>query len=498
MTLLPIPLYSAAQVRELDRRAIEVHGIAGEELMARAGVAAFRVLRERFPHARRVAIVCGAGNNGGDGYVIARLAKEAGLETHVFTVGTPRDQGTAAQMRARCENAGIKARPLDGSLGEADVVVDALLGTGLERPVEGEWCAAIESMNKSGRPILAVDVPSGINADTGAVMGAAVRAHLTVSFIGMKAGLCTADGLDHSGEVLFDDLGVPGSVYEGVVPIAQRLATQTLRGLLPRRPRNANKGKFGHVLVIGGGRGMPGAVRLCGEAALRAGAGLVTLATHPWHAASINIGRPELLAFGVRGARDLEPLFERANVVALGPGLSKDAWARTMWRAALNCRLPLVVDADALNLLALAKPVRRPDWILTPHPGEAARLLKTTPQAIQRDRFAAARRLVERYGGVCVLKGAGTLVAHADATWLCDRGNPGMASGGTGDVLTGIIAALHAQGLSAIDAARLGVCVHGAAGDNAAAEGEAGMLASDLYPYIRRGLNRIAHGDVDF
>lgn len=495
---LPIPLYTAAQVRELDRRAIELHGIPAAELMARAGAAAFRVLRERFPHARRIAVVCGSGNNGGDGYVVARLAEEAGLQTHVSSVGTLREQGAAAEMRARCIAIGIDVRPYDGVLGDADVVVDALLGTGIERPVEGEWRAAIESMNRSARPILAVDVPSGLNADTGAVMGAAARASVTVSFIGLKAGLFTADGLDYAGDILFHDLAVPEETYDGVGPIARRLAAPELRGLLVRRARNSNKGSFGHVLVIGGGRGMPGAARLCGEAALRAGAGLVTLATHPSHAASINLGRPELLAYGVRGARDLAPLFERATVVALGPGLSKDAWARGMLRAALRCRLPLVMDADALNLLALAKPVHRADWVLTPHPGEAARLLKTTASAIQRDRFAAARRLVERFGGTCVLKGAGTVIAYDAGRWVCDRGNPGMASGGTGDVLTGVIAALRAQGLAAVDAARVGVCVHGAAGDDAATAGEAGLLASDLYPYIRRRLNRIAHGDVNF
>jgi NAD(P)H-hydrate epimerase len=492
---LPLPLYSAAQVRELDRRAIGAHRIAGAELMARAGAGVFSAVAARFPRARRVAVVCGPGNNGGDGYVVARLAKSAGLQVALFALGAQPAAGDAALMRTGCEDAGVAIQSFDAAeLRAADVIVDALLGTGLQRPVVGEWRAAIETMNASGRPVVAVDVPSGLNADTGAVMGAAVHAQLTVTVIGLKAGLFLASGRDYAGEVLFDDLGVPSQVYEGIDATARRLAASEMLGLLRPRERNTHKGDFGHVLVIGGGLGMPGAARLCGQAALRAGAGLVTVATHPEHAAALNAGRPELLCFGVRTPKDLKPLLPRATVIALGPGLSITPWSRAIWRAAVNAGAPLIVDADALNLLA-AKPVRRPDWILTPHPGEAARLLKTTTAAIQNDRIAAVKRLVKRYGGVCVLKGAGTLIASGDALWLCDRGNPGMASAGMGDILTGVIAALRAQGLAAPDAARLGVWLHATAGDAAAAGEEIGLIASDLFPHLRRGLNRIVHGD---
>lgn len=495
MTGLPIPLYSAAQVRELDRRAIEGQGIAGAELMERAGAAVLEALRVRFPRARRFAIACGPGNNGGDGYVLARLARAAGLEVQLLALGRAPSVGDAAAMRQRAEAAGAGARAFAPALlAGADVVVDALLGTGLARGLEGEWRSAIAAINACGLPVVAVDIPSGLNCDTGAVMGAAVRARVTVTFIGLKAGLFTADGPDHAGEVLFDALGVPAAVYEGAGASAHRLAPANLGSLLAPRRRNAHKGSFGHVLVVGGGPGMAGAARLCGEAALRAGAGLVTAAVHPMNAATVNAARPEMLAFGVAGARELEPLLARASVVALGPGLARDAWSRSVWRAALASRLPLVVDADALNLLA-EDPVRREGWVLTPHPGEAARLLQCTSAEVQRDRFAAARALAERFGGVCVLKGAGTLIGAADAMWLCDRGNPGMASGGTGDVLTGVVASLRAQGLAALEAARLGVWVHAGAGDDAAAEGEAGLIASDLYPHIRRRLNGLAHED---
>jgi ADP-dependent NAD(P)H-hydrate dehydratase / NAD(P)H-hydrate epimerase len=493
MTDLPIPLYSAHQVRELDRRAIEVYGIPGAELMTRAGAAAFRAMQVRFPRARRIAVVCGPGNNGGDGYVVARLAQQSGLEAFVLSIGAPRPGGAAATMRALSEAAGVSTQPFDPArMVGADLIVDALLGIGLERETKGEWRAAIDAMNNVRCPIVAVDVPSGLCADTGTVMGAAVRAAVTVSFIGLKPGLFTADGPHYAGEVLFDDLDVAAEVYAGVAPAARRITLSEIRGVIPRRARNAHKGRFGHVLVIGGGKGMSGAARLCGEAALRAGAGLVTIATHPDHAAPLNAGRPELLVYGVRSARDLAPLIERATVIALGPGLSQDAWARGLWRTALASNLPLVVDADALNLLAAADTSRKRDWILTPHPGEAARLLKTKTDAVQRDRFAATKKLTKRFGGVCVLKGAGTLVASDAGVWLCDRGNVGLASGGTGDVLTGVIAALRAQGASALDAARLSVWLHAVAGDDAATQGEAGCLATDLCLPIRQRLNELA------
>jgi NAD(P)H-hydrate epimerase len=270
-----------------------------------------------------------------------------------------------------------------------------------------------------------------------------------------------------------------------------------MRALMRPRPRTAHKGDFGRVLIIGGDQGMPGAVRLAGEAAYRAGAGLVTLATHPLHSATINTMRPELIVHGVKSAAALKPLLARTTVIALGPGLGRGAWGKTMFAAALAAKLPLVIDADALYFLAQTKK-KRDDWILTPHPGEAARLLGVDSERIQGDRFAAAASVAKRYGGICVLKGAGTIVASSNETPdVCDRGNPGMASGGTGDVLTGVIAALRAQGLGALDAARLGVWAHAIAGDAQAEQGgEIGLLASDLPPGIRAELNRLSHEDA--
>jgi ADP-dependent NAD(P)H-hydrate dehydratase / NAD(P)H-hydrate epimerase len=426
--------------------------------------------------------------------VLARLAKEAGLAVVLLSpTDTAGLKGDAASACAAWHKTGGTVQVLSAEhLQACDVIVDALFGTGLERPLEGAWRAAIEAINASGRPVFAIDIPSGLHADTGRVLGVAARAALTLSFIGLKAGLFTGQGREHSGLILFDDLGVPDAIFNGVTPLARRITQRNLHGLLAPRARHAHKGDAGRVLVVGGQPGMPGAVRLAGEGAYRAGAGLVVLATHPAHAASIGAARPELITYGVNDAQAIQPLLTGAHALAIGPGLGQGEWGRALWQAVLAVDKPLVVDADALNLLA-AQPSSRADWVLTPHPGEAARLLGVSVAEIQADRFAAAHAIAQRYGGVCVLKGSGTLVSlHGKpSTWLCDRGNPGLATGGSGDVLTGVIVALLAQGLTPIEAARLGVWVHASAGDRATASGERGIMASDLLTPVREIINDI-------
>ncbi|MCG8433820.1 MAG: NAD(P)H-hydrate dehydratase, partial [Gammaproteobacteria bacterium] len=262
-------------------------------------------------------------------------------------------------------------------------------------------------------------------------------------------------------------------------------------GVLPPRKHTAHKGAFGPVLVVGGNLGMPGAVRLAGEAALRSGGGLVSVATRPEHVNGLVAGRPELMCCGIKEASDIEPLLARASVIAVGPGLGKDQWAQGLLQKILKSPLPVVADADALNLLA-EKPAKRDSWVITPHPGEAGRLLKMDTASVQADRYAAVERLSKDYSAVAVLKGAGSLVKHPDkTTWVCHHGNPGMATAGMGDVLTGIIAGLIAQGLSLPDAARAGVLLHAKAADAAAEGGERGLLASDLMPFLRRQVNRM-------
>ncbi|MDX1606984.1 MAG: NAD(P)H-hydrate dehydratase, partial [Candidatus Competibacterales bacterium] len=321
------------------------------------------------------------------------------------------------------------------------------------------------------------------------VLGVAVRAALTISFIGLKRGLFTGQGPAQCGPVRFDDLGVPHTVHGALEPDARRYTGADRGRLLAPRPRTAHKGHFGHVLVIGGAAGFAGAARMAAEAAARTGAGLVSCAVGPGQAGLISAARPEIMAREVADAEALKPLLERATVLAVGPGLGTGDWSRSLLQAALDAGRPLVLDADALNLLAQT-PQRREDWVLTPHPGEAARLLGETTAAVQQDRFDAATRLTERYGGVVVLKGAGTLIATPDRPpALIDAGNPGMASGGMGDVLTGLIAGLLAQGLEPFAAARLGAWLHATAADRAAGFGERGLLATDLLPELRSLLN---------
>lgn len=484
-------LYRAAQVRELDRISVEECHIPGSELMARAGQAVFDVLCARWPQARGITVVCGTGNNAGDGFVLARLAAQAGMKANVLQVGdVAQIKGDALDARQALLSSGVDISAFTpAALQAADVIVDALFGTGLDREVEADWRAALEAINAAHKPVLSLDIPSGLHADTGRILGAAVRADVTVSFIALKQGMFTAHGPDCCGSIVLHDLDLPPPVFERISPAAVKLQSSNLPQL-GTRLRNTHKGDYGRVLVIGGDHGMPGAVRLAAEAAARVGAGLVSIATRRAHAAVLSTQRPELLCYGVEQSAELRPLLSAAQVIVIGPGLGQSAWARELLSAILETTLPCVVDADALNLLA-AQPVARDSWVLTPHPGEAARLLGGGATDIQADRFRAAQELQLRYGGVCVLKGAGTLVASGDGpVGVCTAGNPGMASAGMGDVLSGVIAGLLAQGLALRDAARLGVWLHAEAGDSAAHAGMRGLLAGDLMPHLRTLVNQ--------
>jgi NAD(P)H-hydrate epimerase len=489
MQALSGAIYTAEQVRDLDRRAIHELGIPGYELMTRAGHATLNMLRALWPAARSITVLCGPGNNGGDGYVVARVARAQSLRATVVALGEP--GALAGDARRAYEDfaaAGGRCEPWSRSALESDVIVDALFGTGLTREIGGEAAAMIDAVNASGRPIVAVDIPSGLHADTGAVLGIASRAQLTVTFIGRKLGFYVGEGLDHAGKLVLDDLDVPAETYARTEPVARLIDEELVARALPRRPRAAHKGAHGHVLVIGGGPGMPGAVRLAGEAALRAGAGLVTVALHPENIGVV-AARPELMCVAAHSSEDLRAALERATVVAIGPGLGPSEWAEGLLDAALASGLPLVVDAAALNLIAAA-PRACDHWVLTPHPGEAARLLESTTAAVQADRLRAARELQACFHGHVVLKGAGSIVqSPGDLPYLCDRGNPGMAAGGMGDVLTGVIAGIAAQCGDLAQAARAGVFVHAQAGDLAARAGERGLLASDVLRQVRACVN---------
>jgi hydroxyethylthiazole kinase-like uncharacterized protein yjeF len=487
MQNLPIKLYRAAQVRELDRIAIQERGIPGFELMSRAGHEVFLRLKKYWPDALSVAVFCGSGNNAGDGYIVARLALDAGLKVCAYAVSDPEKlNGDALTAYRKYKEARGEVVPFQSERTiNADVLVDALLGTGLDRPVTGLYAEAIQAINAHPAPVVAVDIPSGLNADIGNTMGCAVKAVCTVTFIGLKQGMFTGQAPEYCGEICYAQLAVPDDVFTGL----EAAATRVVKAPLPRRKRDAHKGNCGHVLIVGGELGYSGAAIMAGEAALRVGSGLVSIATRAEHSGLLNLHRPELMCHGVETSEQLSALLAKADVVVVGPGLRQSDWAKALFHAAVSAGKPTVVDADGLNLLAAA-PTAKPHWVLTPHPGEAARLLNCATTAINHDRFAAVLSLQANYGGVAILKGVGTLIAAEHRLAVSNTGNPGMASGGMGDVLSGVIAGLLAQGLSLRDAAQQGVYLHGLAADLAAEKGgERGLLASDLMPYLRQLVN---------
>jgi len=482
-------LYTAEQTRALDHSAIHDHGIKGITLMARAADAAFRHLLESWPEPARLQVLCGTGNNGGDGFLVADLAHKRGIPTTVMQLGDPdKITGDAALARQQALADGVRIIPFGNEpLAAEGVVVDAMLGTGLGGAVRDPYATAIAAVNAAGAPVLAIDIPSGLCADTGRELGCAVRADLTVTFIGLKRGLFTLHGQDCAGAVQFCDLGVPPEVYAAVPCDLSRLELEALLELLPPRTAVTHKGMCGTVLVIGGDHGYAGAALMAAEAALRTGAGLVRVATRPEHVTALVSRVPELMPRGVGEDGDCAALLAGADVLVAGPGLGQSPWSLRLLQAALDADRPVVLDADALNLLA-AGAVTAPAGtrsVITPHPGEAARLLGSGNAEVQADRFAAARALQRRCGEVAVLKGNGSIIAAEDQLLLSDYGNPGMASGGMGDVLSGVIGGLLAQGLAPLEAAALGVCLHGAAADIAAADGERGLASTDLLVPLR-------------
>lgn len=490
-------MYSATQTRALDRCAIVEAGIAGFTLMSLAARASFRVLKRAWPHAVDVVVVCGGGNNGGDGYLVAANAAQSGMSVSCFSLVAPEKlTGDARQAYDWAIEKGVKPQCWRGEQAErekirqADVVVDALLGTGLNGPVREPFTSVIECINFNPN-VLAVDIPSGLCADTGQLLGTCVRARHTVTFIGAKVGLFTGLGPDVVGEVHFDGLQLPENVYAEVPYEAQILPFESLVALLPQRRPSAHKGDFGRVLLIGGETGMAGAILLAASACLRTGAGLVVAATRAQHSGYLVPARPEVMFQAVEDARSLEELIKWADVVVVGPGMGTGAWGRGMLETLMGYMVTqvrgqrLVVDADALNLIAQDPGLRPRDgveWVMTPHPGEAARLLGVPVTEVNANRLVAARTLANRYGASVALKGAGTVLAFGgDDLWINPTGNPGMASAGMGDVLSGMLGSLLAQKLPIKEAVLSGVALHGWAGDIACeVRGQAGLLAMDL------------------
>lgn len=484
-------LYSVASIRQIEKRAKQEFGVAPRELMERAAKAAWQVLQTRFDN-EKIVVFCGSGNNGGDGYVLAQIAKQNGVNVSIIHVGDSNKLSElTAEARQKCLNLHIPCRDFSSDLTlDASLIVDAILGIGLRSSLSPTIKQAIQFINQSALPVLSLDLPSGVHADTGFVEEIAVHAWVTISFIADKKGLFTANAVDYCGEIVVDDLSLPSHLFASTHVDAQKISLSIQQSLLPARARSTHKKQCGHVFVIGGYRGMAGAPRMAAEAAMRVGAGLVTVFTLPDHIPIISTARPEIMC---RSARELPAYLENADVLVLGPGLGQSGWSEKIFKIALKeARCPMVIDADGLNLLAKLFPSYSlpKHTVLTPHPAEAGRLLKASTATVQQDRFGAAQALQVQYQSTVVLKGAGTIVQGAsNLPMLCTYGNPGMATAGMGDVLSGVIAGLMAQGLSPFDAATYGVALHAASADLIREKGERGMMAMDLMKPLRRLVN---------
>jgi ADP-dependent NAD(P)H-hydrate dehydratase / NAD(P)H-hydrate epimerase len=510
----PSEVYLANEVRELDRVAIEEYGIAGIELMERASRFALHTLLKFWPKTEHIAVLCGAGNNAGDGYLLAALAKKRNIDCVCYYLSDPSllkgDAKTAFEM-SKAQH--VKIVPFnphasfsETNLGANAVIVDALLGTGLNRAVSSEYIQAIEACNASSLPVLAIDIPSGLSANTGKPQGIAIEADITATFIGNKLGLMTGEGRQYSGAIIFDSLKLPCEVRKHVRPSIHCLNLSELLERLPKRARNSHKGKHGHTLLIGGNEGFGGAIILATQAAARMGGGLLSVITRPANSASVLQGTPEAMTHAVTEPELASTVINKATVIGIGPGLGKDKWAETLLKFALESNSFLVIDADALNMIAANPALKHQlkqrsltqtqgSHLITPHPGEAARLLNSDTHTIENDRLEAVKKLQNDFGGHALLKGSGTLIAHPSGKLSVNPyGNPGMASGGMGDTLTGIIAGLMSnfQGLDTELLCELACCLHACAADMEANEnGELGMLASDLPKHARRLLNKL-------
>jgi len=507
---LPQALYSAGSVRNLDRYLIDEQGVDGFELMQAAARSAFRQLLRRWPQCRHVLVLCGAGNNGGDGYLLATCALRHGLGVTCLVLTDPAKlKGDARKAWQRASDQKLSMvtaaqsadKDLISLLEQADVTVDAMLGTGLNGAPRGEFARVVVLCNQSAAGVLALDVPSGLNATTGAAAGDVVASDATVTFIGLKAGLFTGHGPAVCGEVVFEDLGAARQLGGCTEPVlATRADWSSVTLSISKRAANAHKGHFGHVLVVAGDRGFGGAGLLVAEAAARSGAGLVSLATRQEHVAAALNRCPSVMSHGVVHGSELAPLLAAATVVVCGPGLGQSAWGQQMLQQVLACNKPQVLDADALNLMAgglMANKasVAADNRILTPHPGEAARLLGCTVAEVEIDRLSAARKLQLRYGGAILLKGAGTVIASMHGQMFVVSGsNPGLATGGMGDVLAGITGGLWAQLTDSTQAVVTAAALHLAAANMATQQfGYMGLQPTDVIDALPRVLACSGH-----
>lgn len=512
-------LATTGEMAALDRRASEECGIPARALMESAGRSVAEAARRLVgSQAARAVVLAGKGSNGGDGLVAARLLHDAGWQVKVVLLARDHEiTGDAAASLVSAREASVEIAGIDGTvmaglrglLAGADLIIDGLFGTGLRGPVQGPAGAAIEAMNACGRPVLAIDIPSGIHGDGGPLEGPAVRAAATVTMGLPKIGLILPPGAEYAGQIWVADIGHPAALVKGS-GIRTRLVTREMvNAAIPTRRLDAHKGDFGRVFIVAGSVGHTGAAVLAALGALRGGAGLVSLgvpaSVYPIVGPAVIEGMPLPLpdedgAVSSQAAGRILELAATADAVACGPGLSTSPGAAAVVRRLVEeCQRPLVLDADALNVLASLAgdlPRARAALVLTPHPGEMARLLRVPTDRVQADRLSAARDAASRFGSVVVLKGARTVVADPEGdAFVVAAGNPAMATGGMGDVLTGIMAALVGQGIPPVSAAWAGAHLHGLAGDLAAgARGPAGILAREVADTVPAALAAVRAG----
>lgn len=483
--------YTAQQVKDGEVLAAKATGLEMFSLMERAGQAAFTIAFAQYPGTHHWLVCCGGGNNGGDGYIVACLAKSMGVQVTVWQYGDPEQlKGDALSAYYHWLDHGGDVLPFDDTIPEdVDLIIDGLLGTGLTGEVRDPIKSLIELLNDSLVPVIAIDVPSGLCANTGAVLGVAVQANHTISFIGLKQGLVTGQARNYVGELHFAGLGVEESFNQQNVPTLNSIPNKLIKQVMTKRQPCSHKGSHGKALLIGGNAGLGGAIILAAQACARVGSGLTAALLHSSNVTPMLVSAPEVMSSDWESQPGNSKRFDWCNVIAIGPGLGRDEKAAYLVSEVQRMKGQKVFDADALHFLAKDPNIDN-ERVITPHPAEAAALLDISVEQVERDRFHAIKELQRMYGGIVVLKGAGTLVSDGKETFVCLAGNPGMASGGMGDVLTGVITSLLAQGLDGLQAAKAGVLIHSKAADlNAKQNGERGMLASDLLPHLRSLVN---------
>ncbi|MBN2866190.1 MAG: NAD(P)H-hydrate dehydratase [Thiotrichales bacterium] len=476
-----IEFYSVKQSKAIDALAMNEHAIPGLLLMKRAGLFTYETLLNHYPKTKKLLILCGTGNNGGDGFVVAQLAMMAGIQTDVFLYGQishiKNDALLAYQEFVQMGGEIIHLNP--DELHKYDVIIDALFGIGMDkkRPIKSKLADWIDLINQQACPVIAVDIPSGLDANTGQIHGCAIKAERTCTFITHKPGLYQFNGQDTAGKIHYSALFLNDDILHSHPSIAHNHPLKHWLQQLPNRSSISHKGSTGQIGLVGGDQHMMGAVQMAGLAALKVGAGLVKVITHPEHGIALTQALPELMCYS---PAELQAQLKQVDVIGIGPGLGLNEWGKNLFHQSMQLPQPKVVDADALTLLA-TNPETHSNWILTPHPGEAARLLNTTTDTVQNNRIKAIKAIQKKYGGVVVLKGNATLVYDGERLEMCLAGNPGMATGGMGDVLTGAISGLIAQGIPLFEAACLGVSLHAHAGDIIAQQkGQLGLLPTEL------------------